>query len=230
MNLKSTALASLAIIISASILGLSFKNRAEERFVTVRGLSEREVEADVVIWPITFAEANNDLIKLYATIEEKSNLICRFLVEHGISMDEITLSPPAVVDSEAQGYHSQPGSPRYRATATVNVYTNKIDEVKKARMNIIELGKQGVAISGENWGNQIQFLFTGLQEIKPEMVEEATRDARNAAEKFAHDSDSRLGNIRRATQGVFTINDRDQNTPHIKNVRVVNRVEYYLVD
>ena len=95
---------------------------------------------------------------------------------------------------------------------------------------LVELGKQGLAIAGADYEARTQFLFTRLNDIKPDMIEAATRNAREVATRFAQDSDSRLGKIRRASQGQFSIDDRDSNTPHIKKVRVVSTVEYYLSD
>jgi hypothetical protein len=96
--------------------------------------------------------------------------------------------------------------------------------------DLVELGKQGLVFSGSHHGSMIEYQFNGLNEIKPAMIEEATVNARAVAEKFARDSDSAVGKIRRASQGRFTITDRDRNNPHIKNVRVVSTIEYYLAD
>ena len=104
-----------------------------------------------------------------------------------------------------------------------------MERVREAMRNLAELGKQQIAVSGEEYGRP-EFLFTGLNAIKPAMIEEATRNAREVAEKFARDADSRLGTIRTASQGLFSIQDRDANSPHIKRVRVVSTVEYSLVD
>jgi hypothetical protein len=95
---------------------------------------------------------------------------------------------------------------------------------------LVELGKQGIAISGENYESKTVFLFTKLNDIKPVMIEEATKNARTVAEKFAQDSKSKLGRIRSASQGQFSIDDRDSNTPFIKKVRVVSTIQYYLSD
>ena len=114
--------------------------------------------------------------------------------------------------------------------STITVYSKNVDMVRQAMSSVIELGKQGVAISGQNYQNQTQFNFSGLNDIKPQMIEEATRNARLVAERFAADSKSRLGKIKSARQGQFSILDRDATTPHIKNVRVVSTVEYYLSD
>ena len=92
------------------------------------------------------------------------------------------------------------------------------------------LGKQGIVLQSGNYESQTEYLYTGLNDIKPEMIEEATRNAREAATEFAQDSESELGKIRQASQGQFSISPRDKNNPHIMNVRVVSTVEYYLSD
>jgi hypothetical protein len=119
---------------------------------------------------------------------------------------------------------------RYAAVSTVTVYTDQVDRVLSARTHLTELGRQGVALAGQNYGSRNEFLFTGLNDLKPAMVEEATKQARVVAEKFAQDSKSVLGKIKSARQGQFSISDRDSNNPHIKKVRVVSTVEYYLSD
>ena len=91
-----------------------------------------------------------------------------------------------------------------------------------------ELIKEGIVFDSNNWNNPIEFKYEGLNDIKPSMIEEATKNARMAAEKFAKDSGSRLGKIKSASQGTFSIENRDSNTPHIKRVRVVTYVTYYL--
>ena len=202
-----------------------------DRTVVVKGLSEREVEADVAIWPLTFSEASDSLDGLYGTIENKNELIVEFLTEQGLEASAITVNPPSVVDRRAQLYGNQErAQPRYVGTSTVTVYTSDVAVVRAAMSAAIELGQRGVALGGNNYGNQTQFLFTGLNELKPEMIEEATRNARVVAEKFADDSNSRLGKIKSARQGQFSINDRDSTTPHVKKVRVVSTIEYYLAD
>jgi len=202
-----------------------------DRAVVVKGLSEREVPADVAIWPLTFQEAGNDLTGLFAGMQKKNALVTDFLVGHGIAKDAITIGPPVVNDRYAQAYGDNRNAVyRYTATSTVTVYSNDVGAVRKAMQDVISLGQKGVALSGEGYQGQTQFQFTGLSKLKPEMVEEATRNARSVAEKFAADSDSRLGKIRSAQQGQFSIEDRDSTTPYIKKVRVVSTVEYYLAD
>lgn len=205
--------------------------RAMERSVEVKGLAEREVPADVAIWPVRFVAAGNDLEDLIGEIERKTAVVTAFLGARGFTDDEIDLAPPAIVDKAAQAWGDGARAPlRYSATQTITVYSRNVDRVVEVSRALIELGKSGIAIVGDDYGVRTQYLFTGLNELKPAMVEEATRNAREVAEKFAADSDSRLGGIRTARQGQFSIEDRDSNTPHIKNVRVVSTVEYYLVD
>jgi hypothetical protein len=202
-----------------------------DRTVVVKGLSEREVPADIAIWPLTFQDASNDLNALFASLQKKNALITEFLAGHGIAAEAITVGAPAVTDRFAQSYGDTGNiAYRYTATSTVTVYTSDVEAVRKAMRDVISLGQKGVALSGEGYQGQTQFEFTGLSELKPAMVEEATKNARAVAEKFAEDSGSRLGRIRSAQQGQFSIENRDSTTPHIKKVRVVSTVEYHLAD
>lgn len=202
-----------------------------ERTVTAKGLSEREYPADIVLWPIQFAEASNDLGQLYAALEGKTAEIRAFLRKQGIAESEITISPPAITDKLALQYGGN-GNARFRYSAlqSVTVYSRNVEGVRRVMGSLAELGKRGIAFTGGNYETQTEYIFTRLNEVKPEMIEEATRKAREVAEKFAADSDSRLGKIRRASQGQFSIKPRDKNNPHIKKVRVVSTVEYYLSD
>jgi len=228
----------LGALLCAGLLGLGrsvtqgfLAARALERSVTVKGLSEREVPADVAIWPIRFSEAGDDLVALYASIEQNNARVVEFLKARGFGADEISTSAPSIVDREAQGYGRSDG-PRFRYTATssLTVYSTRVEQVRETMNDLVELGKQGLALSQQDYEARTQFLFTGLNALKPEMIEEATRNAREVASRFAEDSESTLGKIRRASQGQFSIEDRDSNTPHVKKVRVVSTVEYYLSD
>ncbi len=226
----------LAFIIGLFVLGYMGGNAVKtfkqfERTVTVKGLSEREYPADIVIWPIQFTEAGNDLSRLYTSIEESNQKIRTFLGKRGIDASEITASPPAITDKSARNWGNN-ATPefRYSADQTVTVYSKNIDTVRAAMANLSELGKAGIAFTGGDYMSQTQYLFTRLNDIKPEMVEEATKNAREVAVKFAQDSHSKLGKIKNASQGLFSIQSRDSSTPYIKKVRVVTTVEYYLSD
>ena len=225
----------LGVVLGLGLLGwqlggaaIAFKQL--DRTVTVKGLAEREVPADVVIWPIQFIVADNDLQSLYRSIDAGTKSITAFLEQHGIAASDVTLSAPAITDKVAQQWGNDSAEYRYSATQTVTVYSGEIDRVRSIMSGLSELGKQGIVLQTGNYEAQTEYLFTGLNDIKPEMIEEATRSAREAATKFADDSESRLGKIRTASQGQFSISPRDKNNPHIMKVRVVSTVEYYLSD
>lgn len=187
--------------------------------------------ADKVIWPLAYRLAGNDLRSLYSEIERSNAVILEFLTSNGIPEDEITVSPASVTDIQAERYGYNNEDPyRYKAVSVVTVASGKIDLVRSLMTRQGELLKKGVVIAGDDYQFQTVFSFNGLNDIKPEMVAEATKNARATAQKFAEDSGSRIGKIRSASQGQFSITDRDQNTPHIKVVRVVTTIEYSLRD
>ncbi|WP_346837913.1 SIMPL domain-containing protein [Microbulbifer sp. SAOS-129_SWC] len=235
-NTTSAALLGAGILLGLAALGFLLGNAVDkfkgyDRTVTVKGLAEREVPADIVIWPIQFTTAGNDLTVLYKDIASSSERIEQFLQNQGIGKDEITVSMPGVTDKSAQQYGGGPRPEfRYTALQTVTVYSKKVDLVRAAMNKLSSLGKEGIAFSGNSFRGQTEYIFTGLNQIKPQMVEQATNAARQVAQKFAEDSDSVLGKIKRASQGQFSISDRDKNNPHIKKVRVVSTIEYYLSD
>ena len=234
-NKPASLILGVSIFLGLLSLGYLLGNAAlqfkgYERSVTVKGLSEREVDADIVIWPIQFTAASNDLAGLYESIEASSSRIKAFLTVNGFTSDEISVASPNLTDKSAQQYGDNRAEFRYAAVQTVTVYSSKIATARAVMTKLSELGKQGIVFSGANYQAQTEYLFTRLNDIKPAMIEEATRQAREVAEKFAADSQSTLGKIKRASQGQFSISDRDQNNPHIKKVRVVSTVEYYLSD
>ncbi len=232
----SAAILGLLLLAAAAVLGYQLSQAALdvkrlERSVTVKGLAEREYEADIVIWPIQFTVASNDLAQLYLTLDDQAAKIRDFLQSRGIAPEQISDAPAAITDKSAQQYGNNNGAEfRYTAQRTVTVYSPKIGTVRSVMGKLSQLGRQGIVFTGDEYQSKTEYLFSRLNEIKPEMVEEATRNAREVAQKFAADSDSRLGKIRQASQGQFSISDRDKNNPHIKRVRVVSTVEYYLVD
>jgi hypothetical protein len=201
-----------------------------ERVVSVKGLAEREVPADVAVWPIRFVAAGDDLGALYASMESNTREILAFLREAGFTQAEVTTAAPIITDKYAERYGAPNVNLRYSAQQTITVYSGKIDLVRQSQGTMAELGKKGIAFGGDEYSQRASYLFTKLNEIKPAMIEEATRNARAVAEQFAADSKSRLGKLRSANQGQFSIEDRDSNTPYLKKVRVVSTVDYYLSD
>jgi hypothetical protein len=207
-----------------------YQSRALERTVEVKGLAEREVPADTAIWPIQFTVAGNDLEPLLSRLEEQGEQVRAFLTLQGFAEDEISVGAPNITDRHAQGFGDPDVRFRYAVSQVVTVFTGKVDAVRGAGRELLELGKAGIVFNQDRYEYRTQYLFNGLNDIKPAMIEEATRNAREVAQKFAEDSDSRLGKIRDARQGQFSISDRDSNNPHVKKVRVVSTLEYYLVD
>ena len=203
--------------------------RAAERFVTVKGLSEREVPADLALWPVVFTVTGNDLSQTQTQVEKDAGEIRAYLSRFGFGDDEMSLSAPRVSDQWAQSYGNQRPPSRYLVESTLTLRSGKIDLVSKAIQQSGDLVRQGVTVI-RSYEYSTQYLFTKLNEIKPEMIAEATKDARHAAEKFAEDSGSQVGGIRRAEQGYFSIEDRDAYSPEIKKIRVVTTVDYFLVD
>lgn len=224
-----------AIVLAVGIAGAGYLvgngivgARAAQRAVTVRGFAEREVPANLALWPIVFTVTSNELVDLQRKVDDGVSKVRAFLVDD-FPADQISVSAPRVQDRDAQGMRDNGRLDRYTAEVTVTVRTDRIDVAKKAIERSGELVKQGVAVI-RSYEYNTQYLYTNLDKIKPEMIAEATRDARRAAEQFAKDSGSGVGAIRTAQQGLFSIDDRDQFSPEFKKVRVVTTVDYYLAD
>lgn len=224
----------LFIMVGLVVLGLMIPRavdrfRSFDRMVNVKGLCEKEVKADKVIWPVVYRVMANDIQTVYDQTDRNNAEIISFLKAGGIDAAEITVSVPEISDKYATEYGSNDRAYRFIAKNVITVYTSDVDAVLALMSSQADLLKKGIVIGGSNeWENPVEFKYEGLNEIKPEMIEEATRNAREAAEKFAKDSDSKLGKIKTANQGTFTIENRDSNTPYIKRVRVVTSVTYYL--
>ncbi len=222
---------SLLIALSIVILGLCLKSGIDnftfrDREVTVRGLAERQVMANEVTWPITFNIAGDDLTTIYDNVSRTDSIIVRFLTSSGITRDEISVAPPSTYNAAANQYGSITFKYKYSLESTVTVTTKKVDKVRELLGRQAELLKEGVAFSN----SYINYRYTDLNAIKPAMIEEATKNARLAADKFAADSHSKVGKIKTASQGQFTIDDSDSSTPWLKNVRVVSTIVYYIED
>lgn len=231
--MKNLRLEAVILAVGLVLMGLMIRGgindfKDKERIVSVKGLAEMEVPADKVIWPLVYKELGNDPVSIYNKIAEKNAAVVKYLKQNGVDEAEISIAPAEIIDMEADRYASQNVTYRYNATSVITVTSKNVDLVRKLITKQTELLKQGIAIAGGDYRYNVSYEFTGLNTVKPQMIEEATKNARAAAEKFAKDSDSSLGKIRNASQGQFTISDRDSNTPYIKNIRVVTTVNYYL--
>ena len=202
------------IALGLAVLGYCLKAGIDnfvnkDRQVTVKGLSENEVPANTVTWPLSFSQQGNDLPTLYQSVNRTRDIIVRFIKDNGLSEDEITMNSPTVYDRNSNMWNE-----------------NKSPEVRKASGKIGELLNQGIAVDE----GYINYDFTEFQEMKLKMMQEAIKNAEQAALQFAENSNSRLGGIMQATQGTFSIEDRDETTPYIKKLRVVTTVTYSLKD
>ncbi len=225
-------------VLSSLILGLSVvalgafiyagivKVVNKDRQVVVRGLAEREVMADKVTWPLVFKITGNDLTEVYTQINSKNSTVVKFLTDNGIRSNEISVNTPAIYDRDAQSYRSEAAF-RYTMTQVVIVSSSNVARVVELMQKQTELIRLGITLS-EDYSYHTEFEYTSLNDIKPEMIAQATSNAREAAAKFAEDSQSSVGRIKSATQGQFSISNRDAYTPWIKNVRVVTTVTYSL--
>ena len=218
----------LGIVVLALMMPLSVRVfRSSERTVAVKGLCEREVPADKVIWPLSFKVVGNDISQVYSETACKSAAIVDFLKKGGITEAEITAAMPKISDKFAQEYGGNDRTFRYVLTQVITVCSTNVHAVLELMKEQSSLIARDIVFQND-WDCQTRFLFEGLNDVKPQMIEEATRNAREVAQKFAKDSGSRLGKIKSATQGTFSIEDRDASTPEIKKVRVVTNVTYYL--
>ena len=232
------AVLAAGVVLGGLAIGGGFaKSRSGDRFVTVKGVSEREVQADLALWPLTILSADNDLSAAQQRIERGVREVLAFLARNGIDTSAVTMQDYRVTDAFTNQYQSPDNiSSRYAIRQTMIVRSESPDTVARASQRVSELVAGGVVFtSGQEYGTGgPSFLFTRLNDVKPEMIAEATAQAREAAEQFARDSRSELGGIRRANQGVFQILPRNQaagiteESQVAKTVRVVSTVEYFL--
>lgn len=228
-QIVSAALIGIGLIILGVFIYCGFNSFAnKDRQVIVRGLAEKEVPANKVTWPLVIKTVGNDLQRLYSQITENNLTVVNFLKDNGITSEEISVGAPVIWDKDAQTYNTDVPY-RYHITQVITVTSSKVDAVNQLIQRQADLLKLGVAPSSDYQYNTT-YEYTLLNDIKPAMIAEATHNAREAANKFAEDSHSRLGSIKSATQGQFTITDRDAFTPWIKNIRVVTTVSYTLKD
>lgn len=234
--MKNFRMEALILALGLLLLGLfierGFRSFAEkDRSVNVKGLAEMEVPANKVTWPLVYKSLGNNLSQLYDEIKRSNATITQFLKEKGLTEKEISINAPEIIDLQAERYGSDRASVyRYNVTTVITVTSDKVDLVRSLISEQGELLKRGIAITAGDYRYNVSYEYTSLNEIKPAMIEEATKNAREAAEKFAKDSGSELGKIRHAYQGQFSITDRDPNTPYLKKIRVVTTIDYSLED
>jgi len=230
-DIRSAFVEGVLIAVGLSVLGYFISSaiveiKGYERIVKVKGLAEMAVKSNRAIMPIRFEVSGNELNDVNAKIKSNTDMIIKFLNDNGFEEDEISISTPEMVDKAAQSYDGSVSAIRYTATTSVTLNSDKIDNVIKLQKTIPSLAQLGIIL--KNYNGETQYVFTGLNGVKPKMIEDATKNARLSAEKFAKDSDSKLGKIKEASQGYFSIEESDTGKAYMKSVRVVTDVTYYL--
>jgi hypothetical protein len=222
----SAALVALGFAAAGYFVGLGISERgAGRRIISVKGLSEREVPASVATWTIGYSSTGNDLGEINRKLAESTKAVVAFLKEADFAETDMAVQPPSLHDTsmDMREKDAPPPPERYRAEQSVLLRTSKVDAIKPALASASNLMVSGVLLSGKAEPN---YIFNQVNEIKPAMIQEATKNARIAAEQFSRDSQTTLGKLRNATQGWFQVENRDAATPERKIVRVVVDVEY----
>jgi len=248
---KIEATGKLNLAVTAAVLGLCiaagpglagyFINKAihdfkmNDRSVTVKGLAEREVKSDEAVWTLDFKLAGDNLSALHEQFNQSKDTISAFCKKSGFPVESIDTSYFKVVDLHAREYGSDKASPnRYIIEGAVIIKTENVDLVEKANQNLGELLKTGIALSGAP-----KYHFRKFNDLRPQMLAEATKNARQVAEQFAADSGSKVGAIRKANQGVFRITSPDASVNEEydsgeksinKKIRIVTTIDFFLVD
>ncbi len=230
-GVKQALILALGIIVLGDSVNSGLKSLAgKDRKVVVKGLAEKEVEADKVTWPIVSKEIGNDLPELYQTINNTTGTIRKFLLQNGLKADEISVNAPVVIDLNAERYGENRNPYRYNITSIITVTSSNVKLVRSIIARQGELLKKGVAIVDGGYENPVKYEFVAFRQMKPKMMQEAIENAEQTATQFAENSKSQIDKIMNADQGQFSIEDRDSNTPYIKKVRVVTTVTYSLKD
>lgn len=228
------------------LLGSEIRDiKLADRYVTVKGLVERVVKSDSAVWTVSFKEAGTDLPEVFRKTESDKTAVLDFAAKQGFAAAEITVNSVDVTDRlTAQFGNGEVKGSRYIVQQSVTIVSLDVDKVAHAGNHTGDLVQSGIALSG----NSIAYKFNALNQLKPDMITEATRNARSSAQRFAADSGSAVGQIRSASQGSFSISAADAGASSapgaedgggyvppnqadsslMKRIRVVATVDYYL--
>lgn len=233
--LPAAAVVAVGLAIGGYFVGSGIRSfRGSDRFVTVKGIAEKEVKANLALWPMRVTATSNSLQEAQARIARDAATVRQFFESGGIPAEAISVQSVEATDLLTQTYRQGAPPSRYIVTQTLMVRTNDVDRIAALAERVGEVVAAGVVMSAEGGPQGPFYLFTQLNDIKPAMIAEATKNARAAAEQFAADSGSSLGAIRQASQGLFQILPRDaapglsEDKQVLKTVRVVSTVEYIL--
>lgn len=211
---------SIVALVFAVVFFISARDFSKQgSYVEVKGLSEKIVKADVAIWSINFDVKSNDIDSLYANIQQNISTIQKFLTSKGFESSEINVAPVNIYQDTYKDSLF-----RYNSSTQLSVYTKKVDLVKSSSKDTLLLVKQGITMSQ----NSIIFEFSDINSVKPTMLAEAIKNAKDTATQFAKETGSHLGNVARGNQGVFDISDKDPGSPEFKKIRVVSSLRFLL--
>jgi hypothetical protein len=240
-------LLAIGLTVGGLLLGTRIRDfKRADRYVEVKGLVERTVKSDSATWPISFSEAGDSLPAVYAASEKDKAAVISFLQAQGFAASDLTLGSISVTDRSIQQFNSTQHGPRFVVEQTITLQSNDVDKVASANSHTADLIRAEVVIQSGGNGSGVVYKFNGLNALKPDMITEATRNARASADRFAADSGSQVGAIRDANQGVFSISsagqgsstgddngfsaDQQADSSIMKKVRVVSTIDYYLVN
>jgi hypothetical protein len=215
----SAALIIFSIIISAALFFSARDFSKQGSYVEVKGLSEKIVKADTAIWALSFEVKSNNIDSLYSDIEKNITTIKAFLVEKGFEASEINIAPVNIYQDTYKD-----AAFRYNSTNQISVYTKKVDLAKSTSNETLLLVKRGVVLNQNN----ISFEFSDINSIKPEMLADGIKNARDTASQFAKNSGSIVGSVTRGNQGVFDITEKDPGSPEFKKIRLVSTLRFLL--
>lgn len=225
-NSLAGALVALGIVLSGLFVYLGLCHFADkDRAVTVKGLSTRDVKADRAVWPLSYGVSGNDLPALYQHLNQVTETVKAHMIGLGFEEKDLSCGSISVVNNWDSYMGDNRPEYKYSLSTSLIVSTDKVDLVVASQGKEAELLKEGIILSSDKWN--LNYQYNGLPELKPSMIEEATRNARAVAQKFADDAQCSLGSIRNASQGQFSI-ESDEYQPWIKHVRVVTTVDYFL--
>lgn len=235
MKVVPALILGIAAIVAASLVADGLTDlRTGDRYVTVKGLAEREVQADLALWPLHFVATGETLQQAREEARDSREAVLAFLARHDIDTAQVELQRLDVKDTAANPYQGGDREQTFIINQTLTVRSEEIERIRDTAQSVGELLDAGVVLSSDYGPSGPLYQFSGLNDIKPEMIAEATAAAREAAEQFARDASANVGDLRRANQGVFEIRARDQAMgiaeaqQPVKSVRVVTTVEYYL--
>lgn len=225
-NVLAGALIAIGLCLGGYFIYKGFSSyAAKDRAVSVKGLSTRDVVADYAVWPLSYAASGNDLPALYVYLEQMTERVRKHLHSLGFDEEDIKQGSISVSDNWNNYYGDRRPDYKYTLSTSLIISTHDVMRVVKCQGKESELLKEGIIVTSNSWN--LDYQYNGLPELKPSMIEEATRNARTVAQKFAEDAQCSLGSIRRASQGQFSI-EADEYQPWVKHVRVVTTVDYFL--